>query len=541
MVRHAIPKLVEQLAFGGKLGIPAHDITLKETHSSFVILSPTEAFKLKKCVNFGFEDFSTLSRRLEACLAELRLNKRTAPDLYCDVLAVTGSEDDLRVEPFIANSGQTPCEFLVHMKRFDGVLAENWHKLDNAVIDSLVFEVANLHRIAAISSMDDLFGAPEQILKWFEDNFRCMLPLCAHLEAQFSTRVQSLRERCIGLFQRSRNRFVDRKKSGYIRECHGDLHLGNVAIYNEKLVLFDCLEFNAELRWCDVMSDVAFVLMDLFDHKLHELAFRFLNNYVQATSDYDGLSVVRLYVIDRALIRAKCAMIRMAQGCGTATDAELCCSLLTLAERMVEVEERPCPVVVMTHGLSGSGKSYVSEKLCELSGCIRIRSDVVRKNLIGQSPGDGTLYSVETTDKTYAKLISCAQQVVQHGWSVVLDATFLQRKRRDLVRAAFCASGVSVHILDVHCADATIRARLQARVGDVSDATTEVYEAQLNQKEDICRDEEGIFIDTSDMQLKPSYRVLIDRIFGLSAFGHHIFVNWYACLTSDETNKASVI
>jgi hypothetical protein len=229
--------------------------------------------------------------------------------------------------------------------------------------------------------------------------------------------------------------FTTRKLTGYIRECHGDMHLGNMVLVDDRVVIFDGIEFNDAFRWIDVASDVAFLIMDLEDRGRPDFAHRFLNGYLEATGDYGMLRLLPFYLTYRALVRAKVAGIRLGQSSLSAEETaqahEEFVSYLDLAERYT----RPWrPRLFITHGVSGSGKTRHTQPLVEAIGAIRLRSDVERKRLFGLAPLEKSsgqrardLYTAEATQRTYASLAQQAAGVLQAGFPVVVDATFLRR------------------------------------------------------------------------------------------------------------------
>jgi predicted kinase len=291
--------------------------------------------------------------------------------------------------------------------------------------------------------------------------------------------------------------FDERLHNGRIREGHGDLHLANVADIDGRTTVFDCIDFNAALRWIDVISDLAFMVMDLLAHGQPRLAHRLLNGYLESGGDYDGVRVLRYHIAYRALVRAKVVALRASQAGTSANDAGLRRYLaLALAQT------RPsAPVLMITHGPSGTGKTTLTQGLLEATGAVRIRADVERKRLFGlharahsgSALSEG-LYSAETTGITYARLLELAQSVLDGGRDVILDATFLRRAQRDAAHRVAAAKGLRFLVLDFNavCDPDQLRQRLRERAvrgDDASEADTEVLEAQLHSSEPLERDE----------------------------------------------------
>jgi hypothetical protein len=260
-----VTALQEPSVYGGGV----ERVELLETHISYVLLTGVHAFKIKKAVDFGFLNFTTLAARQFYCHEELRLNRRFAPDIYLDVVPITGSLE----APVIGGSGPA-LEYAVRMRQFDQagllsrVIARN--ELTPAAIDALATEVAAFHTRAAVAGEGASFGRPDDILQQALQNFEQMFPAIDDPHDRSS--LEALREWTRQEHSRIAERFQVRRRDGCVRECHGDLHLGNIALIAGRMTLFDCIEFNESMRWTDVMSDVGFLVMDLRDRRRPDLA-----------------------------------------------------------------------------------------------------------------------------------------------------------------------------------------------------------------------------------------------------------------------------
>jgi aminoglycoside phosphotransferase family enzyme/predicted kinase len=468
---------------------------LIETHLSYVLIAGQDAWKLKKALNLGFADFSTPTLRRFYCDEELRLNRRTAPQLYLEVRPLTGSAE----QPTIDGAGPT-IDWVLHMRAFaqDGL----WDRLAGRgalgpqQVDALVEVLCDLHRAAAVAAPDGSFGQPQQLRQPMSDNLRVLGTLCRDGdERQWLDRLQQWE---VQAFEALRETFAQRLAAGRVRESHGDLHLGNVTQIDGRPVLFDCLEFSAELRWTDVFSDVAFMAMDLQSHGLDALSHRFVNAYVEHGGDAEGLRVLRYYRVHRALVRAKVAALRAAQLDAAAAVPERA-RVHHYLRVALESSHPPPPVLLLTHGFSGSGKTVATQGLLEACGAIRFRADVERKRLFGLDPLQRSteaeralLYSSPAGRATQQRLREQAELALQCGYSVILDATFLAREARDQARALAARLGVRVVILHFEASPDTLRTRVRERAqrrDDASDADLQVLESQLSQAQPLQRDE----------------------------------------------------
>ncbi len=475
---------------------PVDNIRLVETHISWIILTGEIAYKIKKPVNYGFLNFSTLENRKRDCEQELRLNQRMAAAIYLDVVAITGSVE----QPVIMHKqASNAFEYAVKMVQFpqsahlDERLAAG--KLQQDHMDAIARLVADFHAHAAVADNTSPYGEPETVYHPVAENMALIrenLPEGVH-----DRTITSLQHWSETTFNRLREQIRQRKQQGWVRECHGDLHLRNMLWLDHKPLAFDCIEFNAELRWIDVISDIAFLVMDLQDRQAPELANRFLNHYLEITGDYAGLSLLRFYRCYRAMVRAKVNALRLQQADLTSeekqqTRRELS-SYLHLASEIIQT---PSPVLTIMRGVSASGKSTVSSELAQKTGAIRIRSDVERKRLFNKpsleniSTGiDKGFYSPAASSQTYAELLKLATQVLRAGYPVIVDAAFLQEEQRRLFQQCAGQLAVPYQIVQVMAPADVLRQRILNREQDVSDANLSVLENQLAQWQPLSADE----------------------------------------------------
>jgi aminoglycoside phosphotransferase family enzyme/gluconate kinase len=500
-------RLIAALADPARYPHPVERVERLETHISWVLLAGAYAYKIKKPVDLGFLDFSTLDARKRCCEEELRLNRRTAPGLYLAVVAITGSDAD----PALDGEGAA-IEYAVKMRRFDqaGLLdrVAKRGELTPALVDRIAHGVADFHARIAVASPDGAFGRPDRVIAPPLANFEHVERLIG--ESSDVPQLERLRAWTEREGKRLAPAFAERNSGGFVRECHGDLHLGNIALVDGVPTPFDCIEFNAELRWIDVMSEVGFLVMDLLDHGLPAAAHRCLNAYLEATGDYGGLAVLRYYLVYRAMVRAKVACIRAHQP-GLAGDARGAMEgeyrgYFHLAERLTRLGS---PALVLMHGVSGSGKTTIAEDLLERIGAVRIRSDVERKRLHGlaadartQSAVASGIYGADATQRTYTRLAEAAASAIRASWPAIVDATFLRRAERDAFRALAREHDVPFAILSCQAPEAVLRERIVARArggADASEADLAVLARQLAIQEPLGGDElrDTIVLDAS--------------------------------------------
>jgi aminoglycoside phosphotransferase family enzyme/predicted kinase len=486
-----------------------------ETHASWLLLAGDFAYKVKKAITLPFLDYGTPARREAFCRAELVLNHRLAPDLYLDVVPIGGTPEQpqLGVLPAI--------EWAVRMHRFDEagrldrIAARG--ELQPAHLSQLAATLCTFQQAAAVAAPGTRFGAPDQVLATAQENFAELRQLLPQSDQQ---QVEQLARWTEEEFTRRTADFAARKAAGRIREGHGDLHLGNLVLIDGRVTPFDCIEFNEDFRWNDPASEIAFVWIDLLDHRQPGLAAWFLNAWLETGGDFQALAVLRFYAVYRAMVRAKVAALRARQEDAAQGLTELVTArdYLQLAWQIAVTCPRsgipgtqsaqaparcvPPGTLVITCGLSGSGKTTASSaqllnSTAAEAGCvIRLRSDVERKRLFGLAPQDKSgsaldkgIYTVEATTRTYARLYTLARDLLVEGWPVIVDAAFLRREERATFRALATELGVSFRILATAAPAAELRRRLMARSGDASEATVAVLEKQLAWFEPLDEDE----------------------------------------------------
>jgi aminoglycoside phosphotransferase family enzyme/predicted kinase len=474
-----------------------------QTPISTVILAGDLAWKLKRPVRLPFLDFSTRARRQFFCQEELRINQRTAPQLYLDVQPVTGPLE----APVIGGPGE-PLDWLLRMRRFAAggefrVLARSG-QLQAAQVQALAQHLAQFHLGLAPVDAPARAAAGGQPFKtvwdWSADSLNEIATHPARPATCPLAAVNALRALLAQRLAQQAPVLAQRQADGFVREGHGDLHLGNLVLWQGAVLAFDAIEFDARLRCIDIVHDVAFTFMDLLALGPHVLAWHFINVWAEGTGDYAGLPLLHAFAASRALVRAKVALF---QG-----DVPAFTGYWALAARLARPPAVPRLVLVM--GLSGSGKSTVAQALAQRLGAVRLRSDVERKRLAGLAPTGrpapgSDLYSPACTRRTYDRLGALAQILLAGGLSVVVDAALLRQHERQCLRELARHHGAAFALVQCVAPAALLQARIQARAqagDDPSDATLAVLALQQHTQEPVPDDgAPGVFTLLNDASL----------------------------------------
>ena len=454
-----------------------------DTHASIVFLAGAFAYKVKRAVKYPFLDFSSIERRHQACLNELRVNARTAPQLYLEVMPVTVGENSA-----FRLGGQGPAvEWVLRMRRFDQAMLYDRMASEGRLPLASMPRLAEV--IAAFHDKADRTLSPDQAVRPLAD-------VLNDNEKTFAANQNVLPpENVVELTRLSRARLAElrpllwaRARGGYVRHCHGDLHLRNIVEIEGSPVLFDAIEFDDRLATIDVLYDLAFLLMDLGKRGLRAHANSVLNAYLSAksaTGNLIGLAALPLFLAMRATIRAKVELLRARavppqQSEAARGEARV---YFALAQKFLVPAE---PRLIAIGGLSGSGKSAVAHALApsigNFPGAVHVRSDVERKRLFGVAPDDrlpASAYVQEVTDQVYAMCRKRALMALAGGQAVIVDAVHAKEGERDALAALAARLGVPFTGLWLSAPAQTMRDRVAARRGDASDATPSVVDAQL--------------------------------------------------------------
>ena len=505
----------------------APDATCLETHISWVLLAGPQAVKFKKPLNLGFLDFGTLAQRRAACEEELRINQRTAPALYQAVVALVGPATAPRLVPLAhLHPTDTVLEYGVQMQRFGAgqLLAEQLAAgtLQVQHLDMLAGRVAALHASAAPAPPGSPWGTAALVRQQAQDSFTALAAL--PLPAANQQTLQALADWTQREGERLQPLMAARHAGGQVRECHGDLHLGNLVLLADGPQLFDAIEFSEALRFIDPIADVAFLCMDLQAQGRSDLGWHFLNAWLEHSGDHAGLALLPWYLVYRALVRAMVAGLRWGQqvgsgagaGAGAGAQGQGAGALGELQRYLALAAQlcQPRPQWLwLAQGVSGAGKSHHTAPLVAARGVVRLRADVERKRLFGLAPAQastgadtgqaaavvvaGGIYSAQAHARTQAALLARARQVLQAGFAVLVDATFLAQAQRAPFLALAQQLQLPLRILAFAAPEALLRERVQRRLqqgGDASEATLEVLQSQLARREPLTAQEEALAV-----------------------------------------------
>ena len=484
-----------------------------ETHISWLLLAGDFVYKFKKPLKLDFLDFSTPALRRAACEEELRINRRTAPALYLGLVALTGTANSLQLQP--AEAAPADAEPAVRMRRFaqEALLSHllEQQRLLPSHIDALAQQVAQFHASAAVATPQQGWGTAQAAVAPVQDCLAALQPLVAQAVPDMGPALRQLAQWCASQGTALAPVFLQRLQSGRVRECHGDLHLANLVLIDGQPQLFDAIEFNPALRWIDCVADIAFLAMDLEARGRADLAWRFLNAWLEHTGDYAGLQVLPYYRVYRALVRARVAGLRLAQMVGEGGGDERAASLQELQRYLALALHFIQPRTVelwLAHGFSGAGKSTQSQTLIAERGVVRVRADVERKRLFGLAPQassaavPGGIYTADASQRTHEALAQAARWALGAGYRALVDATFLNPAMRQRFIALAVQVQVPCRILAFEAPLAVLRERVRSRQqagGDASEASVQVLESQWAVAQPLSPAEEAltVHVDTT--------------------------------------------
>jgi uncharacterized protein len=509
-----LPALIQQMLvpefYPHPVTIP---IQLMQTHASAVLLTGEFAYKLKKPVNFGFLDYSTVEKRQHFCNEEIRLNQRGARELYLEVVAISHQGDKYH----LGSDGEI-VDYAVKMVQFPqkSLLSNMFESgtITTSDIEEMGRVVAEFHANAQKSEYISTFGQIDRVRQSIDDNYRQTEKYIGRAQTQQQyTETKAYTDRFLLEYLQL---FLDRIAGGFIRECHGDLHLRNICRWHDRTLLFDCIEFNEPFRFVDTMYDVAFAVMDLEARGRKDLANRFLNTYAEQTGDWAGLQVLPMYLSRQAYVRAKVASFLLDDpGISSEDKAAAAQTAGDYYHQAWAYTQSHQGRIIMLSGLSGSGKSTLGKQIAlEMSG-VHLRSDAVRKHLGGVpllSKGDDRLYTPAMTARTYQQVLELGAKLAVQGFTVILDAKYDRQSLRTAVVDLAQSQDILIQIVYCTAPASVLRDRLVHRTGDIADATVDLLTSQQAAWEDFTSEEQDcvITVDTTE-DLLIAIRQIQDR------------------------------
>lgn len=479
---------------------PVAKVELVETHISWVLLAGEFAYKIKKPIKLGFLDFSELRRRRFYCDEEIRLNRFWAPEIYLDVVPIDLHQGHPRI------GGDSPAiEYAVRMRRFDQSLRLDLQlesgNLSLEDMQALATEIADRHTAALrVPSGGSLLRATRRLMgENFDD-----------LDGEVAGRqIIALRDWTQKTLHALDSILNDRCARGFYRECHGDLHLGNLVRLAGGIKAFDCIEFSEELRRIDVVADYGFLVMDFMARGHSDLAHAFLNRYLEITGDYAGVALLPMYIVYRCLVRAKVAAIRRRERAGDESRDGDTALLEHYVELALTVAKPRKPVLVAMSGLSASGKTWLSSRLVTAMPALRVRSDLERKRYFGlgetadsHSGIASGIYDQQAGQAVYGQVHKAARWMLGSGYDVILDAAFLGVESRKRAKRLAAECGADFAIVQASAPPEILKERLRRRAAagkDASEADLAVLAYQLSVHEALTADElnHATVIDTN--------------------------------------------
>lgn len=456
-----------------------------ETHISWILLTGPYAYKIKKNINLGFVDFSSLDRRKFFCEEEIRLNQPFAPQLYLTIVPIVGT----RTHPLLNQPGP-PIEYAIKMHQFQQSSLLPQILLNHALTPNLVHDIAkqiaHFHLTTPAASLHTSFGSLSALLQMHQENFReCRSRIT---EPEWLEKLEKLESIGTKEFEKHQSTLEKRKNQGFIKECHGDLHLNNIIVENGKITIFDRIEFNESFRIIDVLNDLALLTMDLKANGCEADAYRLLNCYLEITGDYEGIPLLRFYESYRAMVRAKVALL-------SEKTATIPSSFKSYIQLGLTLLQPPQPRLVITHGAPGSGKTSLTKAISPKIPAIYLRSDIERKRLFAPTKNDD-LYGKSKRDATYQRLFSLSEILLVSDISVIVDATFLKQEYRHLFQILAKRLKIPFFILNCVACLKTLSHRVKKRsqTPNASDANIEVLNQLITQVDPLTPEEQSFVI-----------------------------------------------
>jgi len=523
-------KLFESLKNPSLYGSDVGSVEILQTHISFVALTGKYAYKIKKAVNFGFLDFSTLEKRKNFCEEEIRLNKRLCPEIYLNVVLITAKNGNLELD----GEGQV-VDYAVKMKEFpqEKIMTKllQQGKIDEDVLDKICDTLVDFYRSGEHSKDIDQYGTVELVKKNTDENFEQTESV---VDITISKDIFDYIKNATNEFlNQKKNVFEKRIKEEHIRDCHGDLHSGNIVVFDDEIYIFDCIEFSKRFRYSDVASDIGFLAMDLDFLGEPYLSSYLIEQYVEKSGDSGIFDMLNFYKCYRAYVRGKVIGFRLNDPHVDKKEKqeiiETAKKYFDLAHYYAALFSRDLikdtrPLLFITSGLTGTGKTTVARKISVDYNAHFISSDAVRKELEGvdkferhHDAYNTGLYSPEKMLFTYDKTLEKSEDLLSKGENVVLDATFKSKKLRDKARELAMKTNAHFMILYCTCPEEIVKKYLEERVKkkSISDGRWEIYVKQKDSFEPMSSGDNFVEVDISNKsysyQMK-TFREILKKI-----------------------------
>ena len=486
-----LPLFVQALLRPQTYDPPPQEVRLVQTHISYVFLAGDLVCKVKKPVDFGFLDYTTLEKRRFFCQEEVRLNQRLSPSVYLGVVPITKDGDEF----YLGGQGEV-VEYAVKMRRLpqermmDSLLRRG--RVTPAMVHTVAQKLAQFHAQAETSDHIASYGALSVVQGNVGENFAQTVK---YVGVSISLEVyQGLKTYSYDFLGGNRDLFARRVSQGRIRDCHGDLHTAHVC-FEDGISIFDCIEFNQRFRYSDVAADIAFLAMDLDAHGQPKLAETLVQAYMEFSEDEELQQLVDFYKVYRAYVRGKVTSFRLDEPLLIEQERQAVMRTAAKYFDLAYAYAYPArrPALLITAGLVGTGKSTLAEALSCHLGWLVISSDLVRKELAGLSPLEhryerygAHIYSPSFSQQTYVEMLRRARTLLTKGESVILDASFKGREERQRARELASEIGADFRALECTCDEALVRQRLEGRMQagtSPSDGRWEIYQQQQEEFE----------------------------------------------------------
>jgi hypothetical protein len=505
--------LLDNIKYPSFYGKEVNSVKILQTHISYVALTGKYAYKIKKPVNFGFLDFSSLEKRKHFCEEELRLNRRLSPEIYLDVIPITKQKDKLTL-----NGEGEIVEYALKMKEFpqeqimSNLLKKG--KINEEIIEKLCRLLVVFYKNFKNSKEINNYGKLESVKQNIDENFEQTESMIGKtIPKQTFDFIKSVNS---DFFKRNKSIFEKRVDEGFIKDCHGDLHSGNIVVTKkDKIIIFDCIEFNKRFRFIDAASDIGFLAMDLDYLNWPYLSSFLIKSYMQKINDNILFEILNFYKSYRAYVRGKVTGFALQDKSISETENK---KLTDIAKKYFELSKYYAslisiqintskPILFVVSGMTGTGKSTLSGKIAVDYNAFYLNTDIVRKEIEGidkfekhyDKPNTG-LYSPEKINKIYKSVIEKASEILKQGKNVVIDATFQKRNHRDMAnKIAEENNAIFLSILCT-CPDSIAKKWLDERLKKktVSDGRWEIYLSQKKTFENYLPSDTVISVDMSD-------------------------------------------